>query len=152
MGYRAYEEGTTVNYGLTVLLIVLTTVIWAARATTSVTEMAVIRGQLEIIRNGKFEVIDLASVYTPVAVEGKPGHRGWRVLIERHDQPLMVIDASMVDPHRFTAVLYRVRPDLRPGATPAQWSSSDACRCGRPRRLRRQTRSCAPTAGCRCRR
>jgi hypothetical protein len=120
MGYRAYEEGTTVNYGLTVLLIVLTTVIWAARATTSVTEMAVIRGQLEIIRNGKFEVIDLASVYTPVAVEGKPGHRGWRVLIERHDQPLMVIDASMVDPHRFTAVLYRVRPDLRPGATPAQ--------------------------------
>jgi hypothetical protein len=120
MGYRAYEEGTTVNYGLTVLLIVLTTVIWAARATTSVTEMAVIRGQLEIIRNGKFEVIDLASVYTPVAVEGKPGHRGWRVLIERHDQPLMVIDASMVDPHRFTAVLHRVRPDLRPGATPTQ--------------------------------
>jgi len=82
--------------------------------------MAVIRGQLEMIRHGKFEVIDLASIYTPVAVEGRPGHRGWKVLIERHDEPLMVIDSSMVDPHTFTAVLHRVRPDLRPQeATPA---------------------------------
>ena len=33
---------------------------------------------------------------------------------------LLVIDASMVDPHQFTAVLHRVRPDLRPQqATPA---------------------------------
>ena len=72
--------------------------------------MAVIRGQLEIIRNGKFEVIDLASVYTPVAVEGSPGTAVGECSIERHDQPLMVIDASMVDPHRFTAVLHRVPP------------------------------------------
>ena len=119
-GYRAYQEPTTVNQGLTVLLALLALVVWGVRASTSVTELAVIRGQLELIRNGKFEVIELASIYTRIAVEGKPGHRGWRVLIERHDQPLLVIDGSMVDPRAFTEVLYRVRPDLKTqGATPA---------------------------------
>lgn len=118
--YKAYQEGTTVDYGVTLLLALLTLVIWGVRASTSVTELAVIRGQLEMIRNGKFRVIDLASIYTPVAVEGRPGHRGWKVLIELHDEPLLVIDGSMVDPHAFTAVLHRVRPDVRPEqATPA---------------------------------
>lgn len=113
-GYVAYQERTTVAYGLTALLAVLTMVVWAVRSSTSVTELAVIRGQLEMIRNGKFEVIDLASPYTPVHVEGRPGHRGWRVLIERHDRPLLVIDAGQVDPATFTTVLHRIRPDLRP--------------------------------------
>ncbi len=113
-GYRAYQEATTVNYGLALLLAFLALVVWGVRATTSATEMAVIRGQLELIRDGRFEVIDLASIYTPVAVRGTPGHRGWKVLIERHDQPLLVIDRSVVDPREFTAVLHRVRPDLRP--------------------------------------
>lgn len=117
-GYRAYQEPTTVNQVLTGLLGLLTLVVWAVRASTSVTELAVIRGQLEVLRNGRFEVVDLASIHTPVAIEGTPGHRGWKVLIERHDQPLMVIDGSVVDPHRFTEVLHRVRPDLRSeGAT-----------------------------------
>lgn len=111
-GYQAYQEGTTVNYGLAGLLGLLALVVWGVRASTSVTELAVIRGQLELIRNGHFEVIDLASPYTPVGVVGKPGRRGWKVLIERHDRPLLVIDRSMVDPHLFTTVLYRVRPDL----------------------------------------
>lgn len=118
-GYRAWQEPTTVNYGLTLLLALLTLVVWGVRASTGPTEMAVIRGQLELIRDGKFEIVDLASVYTPVAVEGRPGRRGWKVLIERHDEPLLVIDAGVVDPHAFTAVLQRVRPDLRPpSATP----------------------------------
>ena len=117
-GYQAYQKPTTVNYGLTALLGLLTLLVFAVRASTSVTELAVIRGQLELIRNGKFEVIDLSSPYTPVLVEGRPGQRGWRVLVERHDQPLLVLDRSMVDPHLFTAVLHRLRPDLRPAPTP----------------------------------
>jgi|GEM_PF-4914298 len=117
-GYQAYQERTTVSYGLAVLLALLTLVVFAVRATTSVTELAVIRGQLEMIRNGKFEVIDLSSPYTPVLVEGRPGQRGWRVLVERHDQPLLVLDRSMVDPELFTAVLHRLRPDLRPAPAP----------------------------------
>jgi hypothetical protein len=119
-GYKAYQDGTNVDYGLTLLMALLTLVVWAVRASTSVTEMAVIRGQLEMIRNGRFQVIDLASIYTPVAVEGRAGHRGWRVLIERHDEPLLVIDGSMVNPHAFMAILHRVRPDLRPDAEAAK--------------------------------
>ncbi len=96
------------------MLCLLTFFLWGVRASTTVTELAVIRGQLEMIRNGRFEVIDLASPYTPVLVEGRPGHRDWRVLIERHDQPLLVLDRSLVDPQVFTTVLQRLRPDLRP--------------------------------------
>lgn len=115
--YFAYRDKTNASWGALALGALITLLIWAVRASTSVTEMAVIRGQLEMIRNGTFQVIDLASPYTPVLVEGTPGKRGWKVLIERHDEPLLVLDGSMVDPHRFTAVLVRVRPDLRPGAT-----------------------------------
>ncbi|MEZ0579810.1 hypothetical protein [Nocardioides sp. MH1] len=112
-GYSASQERTTVSYGIVVLCALLLMVVWAVRASTSITEMAVIRGQLEIIRDGKFEMVDLASPYTPVLVEGKPGRRGWKVLVERHDQPLLVLDKTMVDPVVFMAVLQRLRPDLR---------------------------------------
>ncbi|KAA1421512.1 hypothetical protein F0U44_04270 [Nocardioides humilatus] len=117
-GYQAYLDRTTMAYGLAALCGLLLIIVWAVRATTSVTEMAVIRGQLEIIHNGKFEIVDLASPYTPVLVEGRPGHRGWKVLIERHDQPLLILDKSMVDPRIFMAVLERLRPDLREPAAP----------------------------------
>jgi hypothetical protein len=113
-GYWAYQERTALSYGLVAMLCLLTFFLWGVRASTTVTELAVIRGQLEMIRNGRFEVIDLASPYTPVLVEGRPGHRDWRVLIERHDQPLLVLDRSLVDPQVFTTVLHRLRPDLRP--------------------------------------
>lgn len=112
-GYLAYQERTTISYGLAALLGLLMLVVWAVRSSTSLTELAVIRGQLEIIHGGRLEVLDLASPYTPVLVEGRPGHRGWRVSVERHDQPLLVIDASIVDPHHFMAVLQRIRPELR---------------------------------------
>ncbi|UMG91070.1 hypothetical protein [Nocardioides sp. TF02-7] len=114
--YVAYRDRTTLALGLAVLAGVLTLVVWAVRASTPVTELAVIRGQLEVIRAGRFEIIDLASPFTPILVEGTPGRRGWRVLIERPEQPLLVLDRSLVDPQAFTAVLHRVRPDLRPDA------------------------------------
>jgi len=119
-GYLAWQERTTEAYGIAALMAILLLLVWSVRASTTVTEMAVIRGQLEIIREGKFEVVDLASPYTPVLVEGRPGHRGWKVLVERHDQPLLVIDRTMVDADLFMTVLQRLRPDLRePAATPA---------------------------------
>ncbi|KAA1427518.1 hypothetical protein [Nocardioides antri] len=111
--YLAVQERTTVSYGLVALMALLAVLVWAIRASTSVTELAIIRGQLELIRDGSFEIVDLASPYTPVLVEGRPGRRGWRVLIERHDRPLLEINASIVDPHHFQAVLQRIRPDLR---------------------------------------
>ncbi|WP_183092526.1 hypothetical protein [Nocardioides stalactiti] len=114
--YLAYRERTTMMWGLLVLLAVITLIVWAVRATTTVTEMAVIRGQLELIRDGKFEIVDLASPYTPILVEGQAGQRGWKVLVERHDQPLLIIDKNLVDPFHFMAVLQRLRPELRSDA------------------------------------
>jgi hypothetical protein len=123
-GYAAYREQTNQAYGITGILAALAIIVWAIRASTTTIELAVIRGQLEMIRGGSFEVIDLASPYTPVLVEGRPGRRGWRVLIERWGEPLVVLDRSVVDPEQFMAVLYRIRPDLRPDAQGAKLSRS----------------------------
>lgn len=111
--YLGYRDRSTLAVGLAVLAGILTMVVWAVRASMPATELAVIRGQLEIIRGGRFEIVDLANPFTPILVEGSPGRRGWRVLVERPDQPLLVLDRSLVDPAAFMTVLHRVRPDLR---------------------------------------
>lgn len=116
-GVQAVRETSTLTIGVAAIALLVTLVVWAVRAGTTVTELAVIRGHLEIIRDGGFEVIDLASPFTPVAVIGAAGQRRWRVLIERPGQPLFEVDRTMVDPHRFTEVLHRLRPDLRPDDT-----------------------------------
>lgn len=115
--YLAYREQTTLTVALAVVMAVLTLVVWAALAASAPMELAVVRGQLETLQDGKFDVINLSSPFTPVAVVGEPGKRGWKVYIERPDRPLLVLDKSIVDPHRFTEVLYRVRPDLDPSRT-----------------------------------
>ena len=103
--YTAVQDRTYASYGVAGLAFLLLVVVWAVRASTSVTEMAVIRGQLEIIRDGRFEVVDLASPYTPLLVEGSPGQRSWKVLILRKDLDPFVIDSSIVDPHEFMDLL-----------------------------------------------
>ncbi len=95
-------------------------VVWAVRASVTTTELAIKRGQLLIKRHGQLEIVDLSSAYTPIAIIGEPSDRRWTVLIEREGLPLVVITRSMVDPHWFTTVLYRLRPGLRPEATPAE--------------------------------
>jgi hypothetical protein len=115
-GWYAYQEQTATTIGMAAILALLTLVVWAVRAGAAPVELAVLNGQLEMIHGGRFEVIDLASPFTPVLVEGEPGRRGWRVLIERPEQPLLVIDKTVVDPHEFSEVLLRLRPDLRKSA------------------------------------
>lgn len=114
--YAAAKEPTTASIGVAATLGFLLLVVWAVRAGCTTTELAVRRGQLSIKRNGQTEVVDLASPYTPVAIVGEPGERGWTVLIEREGLPLVVVTRSMVDPYWFTTVLYRLRPGLRPDA------------------------------------
>ncbi|WGY01333.1 hypothetical protein QI633_22685 [Nocardioides sp. QY071] len=114
--YAAAKEPTTASIGVAATLGFLLLVVWAVRAGCTTTELAVRRGQLSIKRNGQTELVDLASPYTPVAIVGEPGERRWTVLIEREGLPLVVVTRSMVDPHWFTTVLYRLRPGLRPDA------------------------------------
>lgn len=115
--YAAVREPTSATVGAAGILGFLLLVVWAVRAGCTTTELAIRRGQLSIRRNGQTEILDVASPYTPIAIVGEPSERRWTVLIEREGLPLVVITRSMVDPHWFTTVLYRLRPGLRP--TPA---------------------------------
>jgi len=123
--YVAAREPTTATVGVAATLGCLLLVVWAVRAGTTTTALAVRRGQLRITRQGRTEVVDVASPYTPIAIVGEPGERRWTVLIERDGLPLVVITRSMVDPHWFTTVLYRLRPALRPPSGSTR-PSSDA--------------------------
>lgn len=111
----ASREQNPTTIGVAAVAAVLTLVVWAARAGAAPTLLSIEKGQLVVSRNGHTEVIDIASPYTPVAVVSEPGLRGWAVLVERADRPLLEITAAMVDPYWFTTALYRLRPDLRPG-------------------------------------
>ncbi|MFD0807138.1 hypothetical protein ACFQ0K_13680 [Nocardioides caeni] len=114
-GWVAYQEQTALAGGVAALLGFVTLVVWAVRASCTVTKLTITRGQLRITRAGHTEVVDLASPYTPIAIVGEPGQRQWTVLAERPGLPLVVITSSMVDPYWFTTALYRLRPELRPG-------------------------------------
>ncbi|KRA38605.1 hypothetical protein ASD81_08330 [Nocardioides sp. Root614] len=114
--YVAYQDRTVAALGIAGTLGFLTLVVWAVRAGSTTTKMSIRRGKLSIERGGHVDLIDVGSSYTPIAIIGEPGHRRWTVLIERRGMPLVVINSSMVDPHWFTSALYRLRPELRPGA------------------------------------
>ena len=104
-GLAAYEERTTVAYGIAATSLGLTFVLWAAWAASPVSHLHVHGGILEIQRAGRSERFDLTSHYTIIRTEGKPRSNRWRVLIERPANTPFVIDRTMVDPRAFTKVL-----------------------------------------------
>lgn len=125
--YVAYQDRTVSAIGIAGTLAFLTLVVWAVRAGCTTTKMSIRRGKLSIERGGHVDLVDVGSSYTPIAIVGEPGHRHWTVLIERKGMPLVVIKSSMVDPHWFTTALYRLRPELRPGAVDENgYATSDA--------------------------
>lgn len=119
-GYLAYSRPSVATYGVAATLGALLLAVWAVRAGSTTAEVRIHRGQLEVRRGGGLDAVDLASPYTPVAVIGTPGHRGWRVLVERPERPLLEIDASLVEPHAFMDSLLRLRPDLW------EWAAANA--------------------------
>lgn len=114
-GYVANKDRTVAMIGLAGVLAFLTLVVWAVRASCVTTELALRRGQLVVTRSGHVQRVDVSGGHTVIAIVGEPGHRRWTVLFERPGLPLVVVNASMVDPHWFTSALYRLRPELRPG-------------------------------------
>lgn len=124
--YLAYQDPSASTIGVAGLLGFLTLVVWAARAGCTTTEVSLRRGQLIVKRGGSTERVDLVAQRDPIAIVGEPGHRRWTVLLERPGRPLVVVDASMVDPHWFTSALYRLRPELRPAQPdPAEEARAD---------------------------
>jgi hypothetical protein len=105
LGYLAYEERTTFSYGIAGTVGVLTIVLWAMWASTTVSHLHVHGGVLEAQRAGRTERFDLTSHYTKVRVQGSPRSSRWKVLIDRPANTPFVIDRSMVDPKAFMRVL-----------------------------------------------
>lgn len=113
----ASKDRTVAAIGVAGVLALLTLVVWAVRASCVTTELALRRGQLIVTRAGQVQRVDISGGHTVIAIVGEPGDRRWTVLFERRGLPLVVVNASMVDPHWFTSALYRLRPELRPGWT-----------------------------------
>jgi hypothetical protein len=104
-GWAAYQEKTTVAYGVAATVAALTIILWASWASASVAHLHVHGGVLEVQRAGKTERFDLTSGYTVLRVEGSPRSSRWKVLIERPANDPFVINRSMVDPKAFMRVL-----------------------------------------------
>jgi hypothetical protein len=109
--YAVYQDRTTLTIGLATTLGVLALVVWAVRAGTPTTRLAVRAGQLEVLQGGGRFVFELTGGYTPIEVRGQPGDRDWRVLFLRRNMDPFVIDSSMVDPDEFMRVLRRYLPE-----------------------------------------
>ena len=91
-GYIAYDEPRTFSVGIACTLLFVTLVLYAVRAGSSPTHLAIRGGQLEVVRGSKREIFDLTSRYTRVQVVGRPGRRGWKVLLGRFGRDPLVID------------------------------------------------------------
>jgi hypothetical protein len=105
LGWLAYQDRTTVSYGIAGTAVVFTLVLWAAWASSPAAHLHVHGGMLEVSRGGRTDRFDLSSHYTLIRVEGGPRSSRWRVLIERPQDTPYVIDRSMVDPRSFLEVL-----------------------------------------------
>lgn len=109
--YVAYSDSNVLAGGISAVLLVLTLALWAIRASSPVTHLAVRSGQLEVTRAGGRSVFDLSGGFTPIEVVGRPGDRDWRVLVLRRGMDPFVVDASMVDPREFMDALGRYLPE-----------------------------------------
>lgn len=116
-GWRAYQERTDVAVGIAATLAVVTGIVWAVRAGSSVTRLSLRGSRLEVVRHGTRLVFDLADPQTAVEVVGKPGRRGWKVVFPRRTMDPVVLDASMVDPHELTRAIafHRAYQRVTPG-------------------------------------
>ncbi len=108
--YLAYDDPQPLTLGGAGTLLTLTLCLYAIRAGSSPTYLAIRAGQLEVRRGKTLEKFDLTSRFTRIEVVGKPGRRGWKVLLGRFGRDPLVITASLVDPVHFSSELDRYRP------------------------------------------
>ena len=109
--WSAQRDTNPESLTLAITLGVLTLVTWAIRAGSAQTTLAVHGGQLHVSTGGRRTTFDLTSPYTPIEVIGRPGRRGWKVVFGRGTMRPFTVDAGLVDPHDFMAVLRAYRPE-----------------------------------------
>ncbi|WP_323791492.1 hypothetical protein, partial [Nocardioides sp.] len=108
--FLAYADARPLTLGAAGTLLALTLVVYAIRAGSAPTYLAIRSGQLEVVRGKTMEKFDLTSRFTRIEVVGTPGRPGWKVLLGRFGRDPLVISGSIVDPKRFMAEMERYRP------------------------------------------
>jgi len=108
-GFLAWDTRGTTEIAIAGTLALTTLILWSAFSTAAPARLSIDRGVLDVTARESRHRFDLASPYTEVTVNGRPGKRGWQVLIHRRSMKPFVIDSSMVDPAEFQAVLDHYR-------------------------------------------
>jgi hypothetical protein len=108
--WLAYDDPRPITLGAAGTLLALTLLLYAVRAGSAPTYLAIRSGQLEVRRGKTLEKFDLTSQFTRIEVVGTPGRPGWKVLFGRFGRDPLVITSSLVDAKQFSAELERYRP------------------------------------------
>lgn len=94
---------------------VATIMLFGARSAARPAHVVVQGGRLEVYASQGHYVFDLTSPYPPIEVVGRPAERSWQVRFPRRNMSPFVVDAHLVDPAEFMAVLRRYRPEVASG-------------------------------------
>ncbi len=106
----AWLTPTNTTLAVTAALAILTGLLWSARTRATGTAVTIEDGVLKISQGDNQHQFPLTGIHPPIDVIGEPGHRGWRVLIQRRGMKPYVVNATMVDPVEFTDAIHRFRP------------------------------------------
>ena len=101
---------TNSTLGAAAVLAALTGALWQARMRARGTLVTIEDGVLKVVRGESRHQFPLTGVHPPIDIVGEPGHRAWKVLIQRRGMAPYVVDDRMVDPYEFTDAIRRFRP------------------------------------------
>lgn len=109
-GPVAWQARTGTTYAVAGGLTALVVALWSARGRATGTQVSIEDGVLRVVQGASQHRFPLTGTYPPIDVVGDPGHRGWKVLIQRKGMAPYAVTRSMVDPAEFTDAIRRFRP------------------------------------------
>lgn len=114
MTVAAFKDPNVQTVGIGATLWALAGIIWAVRSGNSTARLSLNGPLLLVEYQGRREVFDLSSKWTPVEVSGSPKSMSWKVTFHRAEIGPYVIDATMVDPEEFMKVLDFFQTRMKP--------------------------------------
>jgi hypothetical protein len=111
-GWWAWEGSSPTWAGVAAIIGLLAVGLWFLRAASTPPRVRITGGTLHIEEHGQRHTWDLTNPYLRLQVRGRVGRPGWKVLLERPEQPAYVVDAGVVEPREFMVFLRSYRPEL----------------------------------------
>lgn len=110
-GYRAWESHGSTDIGVAGGLALVLLLAWTLRKHTHGATVSIENGVLRIVQGKSRHLFPLVGTHPPISILGKPGDRGWKVLIQRRGMPPFVVNRRMVEPGAFTEAIRHFRPE-----------------------------------------